>query len=92
MSPKFTTSILLTLVLTACGGGGGGGSTNTVMPAGVDISTYASADVSRDLSIIGNWNINMYRLKTGTPTDPVDFYNIVRLGSSQAEEIGRAHV
>lgn len=90
MSPKFTTSILLTLVLAACGGGGGGSAGTSTAPVGVDISTYAVADVSSNLSIIGNWNINMYRLKTGTPTDPVDFYNVVRLGTSQAEGIALA--
>lgn len=90
MSPKFTTSFLLTLVLTACGGGGGGSTGATNTSTGTDIGVYSSADVSSNLSIIGNWNINMYRLKTGTPTDPVDFYNVVRLGLGQAEGIAMA--
>lgn len=86
MSPKFSTSILLTLILTACGGGGSAGD-SIIVQNGVNISDYETKNVKSILSIIGNWNINMYRLKTGNPTDPVDSYNIIRLGSSQNEGI-----
>lgn len=90
MSPKFTISILLTLVLSACGGGGGSAVDADGHIDAVSIDSYMSADVSNNLSVISNWNINMYRLKTGTPTDPVDFYNVVRLGTGQAEGIALA--
>lgn len=86
MSPKFSTSILLTLILTACGGGGSAGD-SIIVQNGINISDYETKNVKSILSIIGNWNINMYRLKTGNPTDPVDSYNIIRLGSSQNEGI-----
>jgi len=86
MSPNFTTSILLTLVLTACGGGGAGDS-GTMVQHGINISDYETKNVKSLLSIIGNWNINMYRLKTGNPTDPVDSYNIIRFGANQYEGV-----
>lgn len=81
--------IFLTAFLVACGGGGGGGgSSNTnVVSAAEDLTAYSTKDVSRSLSLIGNWNINMYRLGLGQPTDPVDFYGIVKLGTGQNEGI-----